>query len=355
MRVLALPRYSSLGSSSRIRFYQYGPYLKSHGIDLQIIPLLGDDYIRALYFMKKQPVFSIALGYLNRLAAYLKAGSFDLLWIEKELFPWLPAWSEELLNRRGIPYVVDYDDAVYYRYNLHSDPLIRAVLGKSIANAMHHAATVVVGNDYLADYARLAEAPRIEVLPTVVDLDRYPLYEQKDKQFRIGWIGSPITAPYLGLVREALAEVCRQTSACIVLIGAGDRDPLPGLEKENIPWDEAGEVANIQSCDVGIMPLPDEPFTRGKCGYKLVQYMAAGLPVVASPVGINSQIIDQGKTGFLASNTAEWIQALVTLYHDAEMRSSMGKAGRRKAEQEYSLQITAPRLLDILTRAGTAR
>jgi glycosyltransferase involved in cell wall biosynthesis len=355
MRVLALPRYSSLGSSSRIRFYQYFPYLKSRGIEIQVMPLLGDDYIRALYFMEKQPVFSIAMGYMNRISAYIKAHSFDLLWIEKELFPWLPAWSEELLNLRGIPYVVDYDDAVYYRYKLHRDPLIRALLGKNIAIAMQHAATVVVGNDYLAEYARMAEARRIEVLPTVVNLDRYPVREKKNKQFRIGWIGSPITAPYLGLIQKALDEVCRQTEACMVLIGAGDRDPLPGLKKENITWDEDSEVANIQSCDVGIMPLPDEPFTRGKCGYKLVQYMAAGLPVVASPVGINSRIIEQGITGFLASSKEEWIQALVTLHHDTEMRSAMGKAGRQKVEKEYSLQITAPRLLDILTGASTAQ
>ena len=352
MRVLALPRYSSLGSSSRIRFYQYVPYLRSRGIEVQVIPLLGDDYIRALYFLEKQPFFSIAAGYMNRAWAYMKARSFDLLWIEKELFPWLPAGAEKWLNLRGIPYVVDYDDAVYHRYDLHRDPLIRAVLGKSIAAAMQNAATVVVGNDNLAEYARKAEARKIEYLPTVVDLERYPMRDKESSQFRIGWIGSPITAPYLGMIKDALGEVCQQTGARMVLIGAGDQDPLPGLEKEAINWSEDTEVANIQSCDVGIMPLPDEPFTRGKCGYKLIQYMAAGLPVVASPVGINTQIVEQGKTGFLASSKEEWIQALVTLCLDAGMRSSMGRTGRQKVEKEYSLQVTAPRLLDILTEAS---
>jgi len=354
MRVLALPRYSSLGSSSRTRFYQYVPYLTSCGIELQVMPLLGDEYIHALYFMEKQPFYSIARGYINRVGAYLKARSFDLLWIEKELFPWLPAWSEELLNLRGIPYVIDYDDAVYHRYDNHRDPLIRAMLGNSIAAAMQHAATVVVGNDTLAEYARRAGARKIEYLPTVVNLDRYPIREKKSSQFRIGWIGSPITAPYLGLIKDALDEVCQQTGARMVLIGMGDRDPLPGLEKESLTWNEVSEVANIQSCDVGIMPLPDEPFSRGKCGYKLIQYMAAGLPVVASPVGINSQIVEQGKTGFLASSKEEWIQALVTLYHDAGMRINMGEAGRQKVEKEYSLEVSAPRLLDILTKASIA-
>jgi glycosyltransferase involved in cell wall biosynthesis len=316
------------------------------------MPLLGDDYIHALYFMEEQPILSIAEGYMNRIGAILKARSFDLLWIEKELFPWLPAWAEKLLSQRGIPYVLDYDDAVYHRYNLHRDPIIRALLGKSIDTAMQHAETVVVGNDYLAEYARRAEAHRIEYLPTVVDINRYPIREKKSQQFRIGWIGSPITAPYLGLIKDALDEVCRQTKARMVLIGAGDRDPLPGLEKENLTWSEESEVENIQSCDVGIMPLPDEPFTRGKCGYKLIQYMAAGLPVVASPVGINTRIVEQWKTGFLTSSMEEWIQALMTLYHDAGMRRNMGKAGRQKVEKEYSLQITAPRMLEILSNAS---
>jgi hypothetical protein len=103
------------------------------------------------------------------------------------------------------------------------------------------------------------------------------------------------------------------------------------------------------------MPLPDEPFTRGKCGYKLIQYMAAGLPVVASPVGVNKTIVEQGKTGLLASSQEEWMQALVRLYHDVTMRNNMGRAGREKVEKEYNIQITAPRLLDILTKASSTR
>jgi glycosyltransferase involved in cell wall biosynthesis len=103
------------------------------------------------------------------------------------------------------------------------------------------------------------------------------------------------------------------------------------------------------------MPLPDEPFTRGKCGYKLIQYMAGGLPAVASPVGVNKLIVEHGKTGFLASSQEEWVQALVRLYQDSGMRSSMGNAGRQKVEKEYNLKSTAPRLLDILTKAGSPR
>jgi glycosyltransferase involved in cell wall biosynthesis len=253
----------------------------------------------------------------------------------------------------GIPCVVDYDDAVFHRYDMHDNRLIRTLLGKRIDAVMRQATTVVVGNDYLAERARHAGASRIEYLPSVVDTKRYSIREKTGDTFRTGWIGSPITAPYLGLIRDALEEATKQFGARLVLIGSGDQDPLPGVAKEVLPWSEDSEVANVQSFDVGIMPLPDGPFERGKCGYKLLQYMACGLPVIASPVGVNSRIVEQGKTGFLASSTVEWLQALVMLSQNATMRSDLGKAGRKKAEQEYSLQITAPRLFKILTDAAS--
>ena len=383
MHVLALTRYSSLGPRSRIRFYQYIPYLTSCGVELQVVPLLDDDYVRSLYAGKRPSISSMVMAYVSRIARLANSRSFDLLWIEKELLPWLPACAESLLAGQGISYVVDYDDAVFHRYDLHGNPLIRALLGKSINAVMRHATTVVVGNKYLAERARRAGASRIEYLPSVVDITVYcvdrrteiPLLPRKnapsgsafyarssnrysaggktDKQFRIGWIGSPITAPYVGLIRDALEEVSKEVNACLVLVGAGDQDPLPGLEKDILPWSEDSEVANIQSFDVGIMPLPDGPFERGKCGYKLVQYMACGLPVIASPVGVNTRIVEQGKTGFLASSNADWVQALVMLSRNANMRNELGKAGRKKIEQEYSLQVAAPRLLGILTKAAS--
>jgi glycosyltransferase involved in cell wall biosynthesis len=280
---------------------------------------------------------------------------FDLLWIEKELLPWLPARLENLFLRRGIPRVVDYDDAVFHRYDRHRNPLIRAFLGKKIDAVMRQATTVVAGNEYLADRASRAGAARIEQLPSVVDINRYVVKEKAGDQFRIGWIGSPVTAPYLGLIRDALEQVARLTGARLVLVGSGDQDPLPGLAKEVLPWSEASEVAHIKSFDVGIMPLPDGPFEQGKCGYKLIQYMACGLPVIASPVGMNKRIIEQGESGFLASTSADWVDALMMLYKDNGMRVSLGQVGRKKVEQEYSLLITAPRLLSIFDRAASCR
>jgi len=353
MRVLALTRYSSLAPSSRVRFFQYIPSLNSLGVEIQVVSLLGDEYVRRLYSGQRQSVSSMAVAYIRRIASLMKGHPFDLLWIEKELFPWLPAWADSPLAGRRIPCVIDYDDAVFHRYDMHANPLIRAFLGKKIDKVMRQAATVVVGNDYLAEYAHQAGADRIKYLPSVVDTNRYSIRGKTGDQFRIGWIGSPITAPYLGLIRDALEEAIKQNDVRLVLVGSGDQDPLPGMAKEVLPWSEDSQIAHIQSFDVGIMPLPDGPFERGKCGYKLVQYMACGLPVIASPVGVNSLIVEQGKSGFLASNTAEWLQALGMLSQNASLRSDLGKAGRKKVEQDYSLQVTVPRLFEILTEVAS--
>lgn len=348
MRILLFSRYGQLGASSRIRIHQYLPYLQSYGIEVQVEPLLDDDYIHRLYEGKRPSPLSILTTYTNRAGWLIRNHSFDLLWIEKELFPWLPAWSESLLSNLGVQYIVDYDDAVFHRYDMHSNPYVRKVLGKNIAAVMRHAAVVVVGNDYLAKYAHQSGANRVEYLPSVVDTDRYTIRKNEGGNFNIGWIGSPMTAPYIDLIREALEDVRRKTGARFTLVGVGREDPLPGMEKLIIPWKEENEVQNIQSFDVGIMPLRDAPFERGKCGYKLIQYMACGLPVIASPVGVNSRIVDHGRTGFLALSTQEWSEALITLHNNPGLRKAFGQAGRQKVEQEYSLQVAAPRLLDII-------
>jgi len=331
-----------------MRFYQYLPYLQSRHVEIQVAPMLDDEYISRLYAGKRASFFAMGRAYAHRLVRLASAGSFDLLWVEKEVLPWLPAWAETLFDRLGIPYVVDYDDAVFHRYEMHANPLVRTLLGKKIDAVMRHAAVVVSGNDYLAEHARRAGARRVEYLPTVVDLLRYSVERRSGQGFRIGWVGTPITAPNLGIIQTALQEVGAQSALRLVLVGAGSQDLLPGIEKEILPWSEESEVASIQSFDVGVMPLVDAPFERGKCGYKLIQYMACGLPVIASPVGVNTRIIDDGITGFLASSSREWAAAMLKLSADPAMRSRLGNAGRQKIEQEYSLQVAAPRLLDIL-------
>ena len=351
IRILLFSRYGRLGASSRVRFFQYLPYLEAHDIRVTVSPLLDDGYLQRLYAKQGRPSFSVIRAYAHRLADLINSAGYDLLWIEKELFPFLPAWVETMLHARGIPYVVDYDDAIFHGYDQHPRKLVRTLLGRKIDRVMRASALVIAGNDYLAAYARQAGSGRVEYLPSVVDIDRYlPAPLSAERVFTIGWIGSPSTTGYLEQIGPALAEVCRSGRARLVLVGADDI-ALPGVPLEIRPWSEDSEVAAIQSFDAGIMPLPDTPWERGKCGYKLIQCMACGLPVVAAPVGVNRQIVDHGINGFHAADLDEWLQALVTLRDNHEQRRAMGQAARKKTVTEYSLQANGPRLLELLNSA----
>ncbi|MDF9392309.1 MULTISPECIES: glycosyltransferase family 4 protein [Methylococcus] len=351
MRILALTRYDTLGASSRVRFYQYLPYLAESGIEIETSFFLSNAYLAALYGRHRRRLRHIIAAYFQRLSALCKARRFDLLWIEKELFPWLPALAETLLQRLGIPYVADYDDAVFHNYDRHRNPLFRALLGPKIDEVMRHAAVVVAGNPYLGERARQAGARRVEIVPSVIDLNRYPEPKLRPRDpaepVRIGWIGTPSTAPFLRPVRIPLQRVADAPALRLVLIGAGDTDVgISGAERP--AWSEQREHELLDTLDVGIMPLADLPWERGKCGYKLVQYMACGKPVIASPVGVNTEIVEHGVNGFLASNDGEWTEAITTLANDAVLRQRLGQAAREKVVRAYSLQSQLPRLQEIL-------
>lgn len=344
MNVLLLSRYGTLGASSRVRFYQYLPYLLNHGIEVVVAPLLPNEYLRRRYSGHRWGLFSTLNAYLQRLAKLITSSRYRLVWIEYELLPWLPAWFESWLAMKGVTYVVDFDDAIFHRYDKHHSWWVRLTLGGKIDAVMRGASLVTVGNEYLAKRALHAGARRVEHLPTCIDLTRYaPPTAVHNSPLRIGWIGSPATSAYLNEVRPALSAVCRNGRAKVVLIGASD----PGwsdVPHELVPWTEAGEVASLLALDIGIMPLPNTPWEQGKCGYKLIQYMACGKPVVASPVGVNRKIVAHGVEGFLAESSTEWITALSALVASEDLRKRFGDAGRRKIEQDYSVQVMAPRL-----------
>lgn len=347
-KLLLLSRYGPLGPSSRVRSYQYLPYLRAKGIEVTVAPLLGDDYVKDFYAGRRKNLGAIFRAYIRRLGYLLKSSRFDMLWVEYEILPWLPAWGEEILACLGVPYIVDYDDAVFHRYGMHPKTIVRSVLGGKIDAIMRRAALVIAGNEYLADHAWRAGAKRVEYIPTVIDLDRCRITPREENAiFTIGWIGSPITAEYLHLVRSALAELCKNGSARLVLVGSGQLE-LHDVPTEIHAWSEEMEVADIRSFDVGIMPMPDDPWTRGKCGYKLIQYMACARPVIASPVGAARQIIEDNRNGFLATTTTDWIRAFCVLRDNHILRERMGKAGRIKVERQYCIQVTAPLMVSLI-------
>jgi glycosyltransferase involved in cell wall biosynthesis len=281
------------------------------------------------------------------------------VWIEKEALPWLPAGIElALLRLAGAAIVVDYDDAVFHRYDQHRNPLVRWVLRDKIDRVMRVADRVTVGNAYVGDRAKAAGARSVAEIPTVVDLRRYPERRstpaRRDGPFTIGWIGSPATSAYLDRLHPVLTELAARQPLRIILIGAAS-GTLAGLPVEHVAWSPETEAAELARCDAGVMPLSDLPWERGKCGYKLIQYMASALPVVASPVGANRDIVVPGETGFLADTDVDWIASLARLAQDRELRHRLGAAGRRRAKERYSLEATAPRMIELLHDAVAPR
>jgi glycosyltransferase involved in cell wall biosynthesis len=352
MKLLVLSRYAKLGASSRYRMYQYLPFLRSQGYEVTVAPLLSDRYVANMYSGKRAPVVDVIQSYVRRVFALLQSNRFDLIWLQREALPWIPESLESLLLKPGVSYVVDYDDAYFHRYDLNSSAMIRWTLGKKIDKIMRRASLVIAGNEYIADRARRSEASRVEIVPTVVDLARYPLVPLPESgTFTIGWIGSPVTSHYLSTIRLALKEVCRNGSSRLTLIGAGFLN-LADIPVERKAWSELTEVQELQEFDVGIMPLLDTPWEQGKCGFKLIQYMACARPAIGSPVGANKEIISHGIDGFHASTIDEWIQALQILRSDKNLRENMGKMGRSKVERKYNVDVAAPRLEKMLREAA---
>ena len=356
IRVAAFTKYDREAASTRQRVLQYCPALRDAGIEVHHFPLLSDDYVREIATGEKSSRLAIAAAYGRRIRQLLAAQSFDVLWIYAELFPYLPATFEKLASVRGKPIVYDFDDAFFQPYDDHPRTVVRRMLSGKLKPLLGRAAACCCGNQYLRDYARPLCANSI-VVPTVVDTDKYrPAVDARTHPLTIGWIGSPSTWVNVRPLLPVLEQAAKEHDARIRVVGAGvagrnDRSPYVDF----VDWNEDREVADVQAMDVGIMPLLDLPFQRGKSGYKIVQYMACGLPVVASPVGVNSTILRDGETGFLASTSHEWAGALDRLLRDGSLRERLGQAGRARAVESYSLASQTPRLIEVFRSAAAER
>lgn len=346
LKLLALTKYGSQAASTRQRFFLYEPALSAAGITIVYSPFFDNDHLERLVAGRRASLLSAVRGYSRRLRAILSARHYDALWVHYEAFPYLPGMVELLATRTGKPIVVDYDDATFHTYASSPNWLVRRFLGRKLKPLLQRAARCCCGNAYLHDYAAEYCAQSM-ILPTIVDTDRYrPLGKVGHGPVVIGWIGSPSTWAFVQPLLPVLRRLVEECDVVIRAVGAGDaaeRDQFPGLEL--VKWTEATEIAAVQEMDIGIMPVPDGPFERGKCGYKLIQYMACGLPVVASPVGVNATIVNPGLNGYLARNDEEWRNALLKLIEDRELRTAMGTLGRARVVADFSLARHAPRVI----------
>ncbi len=329
---------------------QYVPNLKEKGIDLQVVPLLGDEYINTTFGGKRYSAKALIRDYIVRLTWLAKQARYDLAIIQGELFPFLPGVIESWLVR--VPYIYDFDDAFFLKYRQERFRRLFFLKGK-FAPVLSHAAAVLAGNHYLADYAEQLN-PATTFLPTVVDTNRYAhLPGERRDLFTVGWIGSPSTSVYLRVLASPLAQFGREGPVRFIVVG-GRCEAIEGVEVVNLRWEEATEVRLINTFDVGVMPLIDDEWARGKCALKLIQYMACGVPVIASPVGANLDVINDS-CGLLASNSDAWVGALRRLRDDRALRRDMGVAGRQRIEQYYSLGTALPVMTDVIKAVAAMR
>ncbi|HEY1475793.1 MAG TPA: glycosyltransferase family 4 protein [Pseudolabrys sp.] len=347
MRLLFLHKYGHRAASFRHRFEQYLPYLERAGFECTLSSLFDDDYLDARMTTGYRNFAAMAKGALRQLGHAARARDYDLVIIGIELFPFLPPIVERYFNLRRIPYVFDFDDPIFHYYDLSPSLIVRTLLGAKIRTVAAGASYVFAGSPYLVDYVRQVN-PAVEYLPTVIDLDRYPTTHDftapSKAPFTIGWIGSLSTAPNLAIIARALERFCRRRNARVVLVGSGPVD-LPGPPIEVREWSEARETSDLLEFDVGLMPLTDDAWSRGKCGFKLVQYMASGIPVIASPVGVNCDMVEPGVNGFLASEPQQWEDVLEQLANDRALCARFGAAGRARVQREYCVQALAPRFI----------
>ena len=317
-KLLILSRYNKMGASSRYRYFNFKSDLEQAGLDTTYSPLLSDLYLAKTY-QGSPKLLEIIKCYLQRMRVLMTIHKYDLCLIEKELFPFLPYFIEFLFLLRCKQYIVDYDDAIFHRYDEHKYKWVRMIFSKKISTLMSQAALVIVGNDYLYKYAKKNLCSNIVSIPTVVDTQKYQENNESLKdQFTIVWIGSQSTVRYLLEVVEPIKNICNLVNGKLLVIGANIQ--ISGVEVELVKWSEDNEVALLKSADVGIMPLSKDNWDKGKCGFKIIQYMASKVPVIASPIGVNKKIIKHNVNGFLAETSEQWFNCFNEIYKGIENR-----------------------------------
>ena len=285
----------------------------------------------------------------KRFHTFKTLSHYDVVVIQRELFD---VFWRLLLKKYARSLILDIDDAIMFSSDENGfRSRTRLSRYEKMVGLRNH---IIVGNSYLKNITcKICPHASVTIIPTVVDPSLYPVKNHMEKlPVVIGWIGSASTIKYLDLVQNVLREVIRSHENVIFRIVSNEFPDWEWAEKKQ--WAREQEIQDVLDFDIGIMPLNDNPWTRGKCGFKLIQYMAAGLPVVASPVGANNDIVDHGHNGFLAETHSEWAEALSNLVASRDLRASFGTHGRKKMENKYSVGSNAPSYLSTITSAAVA-
>lgn len=330
-RLLGLTRYSNLGASSRLRISAYRDALCDAGIDLILNPFWSDKDLSSFYKTGRHSLGLSISAYLRRLTGVLTRGDFDGILLEKDLMPYVPLALEPKLD---LPIIIDIDDAVFHNYDLHKSWFVRKLLSDKFPHLFANANAILAGSPYLVEIANRYAPGKVYLIPTSVNTNVYRVkrYATPPANITVGWIGSPSTVRYFDDLIDLIGSDLKSRNISLTIIGAQSKHAFVKAVK----WTAESEVDLITTFDIGIMPLTDTPWERGKCAYKLIQYMACGIPVIASPVGANISVVRNGINGFLAKTKDEWLQSIDTLAYSMAARKQMGEAGRVLVEKYYS-------------------
>lgn len=352
LRVCALVPYPpDTTPSQRFRVEQWTSYLAEDGIQVDLVPYADADLLDLLRQPGRHAAKAAANGvaFLRSALRLPAARHYDAVLIHRAICMAGPALLERLLKLFNRPVIFDFDDAIYMLHtseaNRHFGWLKFPGKTSSICELSDH---VVVGNDYLADYARQFNR-RVSVVPTSVDTDHHTFVEKNGGGGRVvvGWTGSSTSQTHLELFVPVLREI--QANRDVEIRVVSNREPvLPGVDYVWRPWAPETEVEEIGRIDVGIMPMPDDVWAKGKCALKALQYMAMGIPTVASAVGTNCDVIQHGENGLLATTDEDWVANVTRLVDDPALRARLGRAGFETVQSSYSMRRCAAMFADVV-------
>jgi glycosyltransferase involved in cell wall biosynthesis len=354
MKILFLVPYPLKSSpSQRFRFEQYFDTLQKAGHQFKVQSFLTSWGWRTIYQSGRglQKVVAIAYGFIRRLFIMPPVITADFVFVHREVTPVGPPlfeWMIAKVFRKRIIY--DFDDAIWTTDNLREGRIEKQLRWRSkVAYTCRVAYKVSCGNDFLCEYARQFNS-NVVLNPTTIDTDYHlPIEKQKQSRITIGWTGSHTTLKYLDTIVPVIKNLESRFTNLKFTVIANEMPAVDLKSLEFVRWNETTEIEDLSKLDIGIMPLPDDNWSKGKCGFKALQYMALEIPAVVSPVGVNVKIVSNAVDGFVASTANEWSSILEKLITDEGVRARIGKAGRKKVVENYSVLSNAPNFLELFS------
>ena len=357
MRVLAVvPSIYDTSPGQRFRIEQWEPILAAGGVELTYAPFETDELKAVLHTDGNvlAKVGAVTKNMRFRSRELDNIANYDLVYLFREAAILGPPWFERKIAKAGVPIVFDLDDAIFVSYKSPSNGYLSYLKFPTktavICSLSEH---IMPGNEYLRDYCSKYNQ-NLTIIPTTIDTDKYTVVERPEPEtVTIGWSGSFSTVQHLDTIRDVLQKLAKTENFRLRVIGTPNYK-IPDVDTEAMQWRSATELDDLREMDIGLMPLPDEDWSRGKCGLKALQYMALGIPTICSPVGVNSTIIKDGENGYLADGTDDWVEKLKLMLHSPELRRRIGMAGRKTVEEEYSAKVIAPKVLEIFRSVARA-